>query len=150
MIAAHGTTATETQRGDDMDFYETMKSGALCGNSGGGGGNVKNYMTSDIEVGTIGVDGKNSENANRLRTKDFAALGAGTYTVFYTSNLQVVAFKYATDGTFIERLNGGYFQNAPLTFNATEGQKFKFVFNTASGTTALSPSDLKNLVLFKN
>jgi hypothetical protein len=32
----HGTTATETQRGDSMDFFETMKSGAFCGNSGGG------------------------------------------------------------------------------------------------------------------
>lgn len=35
-MTEHGTTATETQRGDSMDFFETMKSGAFCGNSGGG------------------------------------------------------------------------------------------------------------------
>lgn len=29
-------TATETQRGDSMDFFETMKSGALFGKGGGG------------------------------------------------------------------------------------------------------------------
>lgn len=131
-----------------MDFFETMKSGALCGKGGGGG--VENYLTSDIEVGTIDPNGENSDNANRLRTKVFTVLGAGTYTVYYTSALKVIWFRYAADGTFIERGNSGYFADVPQTFTATEGQQFRFIFNTSTGTTPLSPDDIKNLVLLKN
>lgn len=132
-----------------MTNYELMKAAAFAGDTGGGGGGVENYLTSDIEVGTIDSNGENSDSANRLRTKDFTVLGAGTYTVYYTSALNVMWVRYAADGTFIERGNSGYFAGVPQTFTATEGQQFRFAFNTSMGTTPLEPSDLKNLVLFK-
>ena len=133
-----------------MTNYELMKAAAFAGDTGGGGGGVENYLTSDIEVGTIDANGDNNDNENRLRTKDYTTLEAGEYTVFFTSELRVMWFRYAPDGTFIERSNSGYFADAPQTLEATEGQKFRFAFNTSTGTTPLEPSDLKNLVLLKN
>lgn len=132
------------------NFYELLKAGALCGKGKGSGSGVENYITSEVEIGTIDVNGDNADNVNRLRTKDFTVLGAGTYSIYYTSELEVVCFRYAADGTFIERLNYGYFESAPITFTALEGQQFRFVFNSISGTIPLSPEDIKNLVLFKN
>lgn len=148
-MTEHGMTATETQRGDSMDFYETLKSGALCGNSSGGGGNVKNYMTSEIESGTLDTTGAEVDNPNRIRTSDFVVLEPGTYTIFYTSDQRVIAFRYDMEGTFIERSSSN-FERAPLSFTVTESQKFRFVFSSPYGTEPLSPSDMKNLVLLKN
>ena len=132
-----------------MDFYDMLKAGALCGNSGDDGGGVKNYMTSAVEVGTIESTGAESDNPNRLRTSDFVALEPGTYTLFFTSDLRAICFRYAADGTFIDRTSS-YFKQVPISFTAEEGQKFRFAFSTLNGTDPLYPSDMKNLVLLKN
>lgn len=133
-----------------MDFYETLKSGALCG-KGGGGGDVDNLLTSTIEVGTIDQNGANSDNANRLRTKDTTTLSAGDYALFFTAtaSLYCVMFRYAADGTFIDRSNSGLFAAPPLTFTAQEGQKFRFAFSTqpSGGEAPMDPADLHNLIL---
>lgn len=134
-----------------MNLYEQMKAAALIGNNGGGGGgDVDNLLTTTIEVGTIDQNGANNDNANRLRTKDATTLSAGDYSIFFTSakGLRVFGFRYAADGTFIERFGrGGTFQDPPLEFTATEGQKFRFIFNTPTGTEELQPTDLHNLIL---
>ena len=130
------------------NYYELLKSGAFCG-KGGGGGNAKNYMTSGIEVGTIDINGIEVDNPYRLRTIDFVDLEPGTYTIYYTSDLYVIAFRYDMEGTFIERFGYG-FQSVPLSFTVTESQKFRFAFNSESGTQSLSPTDMKNLILLKN
>lgn len=132
-----------------MSFYEAMKAAALLG---AGGGNGNNLLTSTIEVGTIDSEGVDTPNSNRLRTKDASALSeSGDYSLFFTADdtLYAWAFKYSADGTFIERI--GYdWQRAPLTFTAEAGQQFRFIFNSDSGSVALSPSDLHNLMLVKN
>lgn len=135
-----------------MNLYEQMKAAALIGNNGGGGGgDVDNLLTSTIEVGTIDQNGANSDNPNRLRTKDFTTLPAGDYVLFFTAteNLYCMMFRYAADGTFIDRSGSGYFAAPPLTFTAQEGQKFRFAFSThpSSGTTPMDPADVHNLIL---
>ena len=131
-----------------MNYFDCLKSGSFCGKSSG---DVENYMTSDIEVGTIDQNGANSDNTNRLRTKDFTTLPAGDFSLFFTAatNIYCMMFRYAADGTFIDRSGSGYFVSPPLTFTAQEGQKFRFVFSTqtSGGSTPMESSDVHNLIL---
>ena len=131
-----------------MTHYEAMKAAAFASSSGGG--EVDNLFTSEVEIGTIDANGVNTDNANRLRTKDFITLEAGTYALVYTTNLKAVAFRYAPDGTFIERSNSGSFSGIPLRFDALEGQKFRFIFSKDSQPPAMSPDDLHNPMLLKD
>ena len=152
-VAQNGDCIIEVDTGKPYRFdaenavWRNIRSGGGDGGDGGSGG-VRNYLTSDIEVGTIDASGVNGNNQSRLRTKDFTALEAGTYTVFCTSDLLVIVFRYTTDGTFIDRTSS-YFKQMPLSFTAEEGQKFRFAFNSPNGDP-LSTSDMKNLVLLKN
>ena len=128
-----------------MSYFDTLY--AKSGTSGGG---VDNLFTSEIEIGTIDGNGANTDNANRLRTKDFITLEAGTYALIYTSDLKTVMFRYAPDGTFIDRSNSGYFSGIPLRFDALEGQKFRFIFSKESQPPAMSLDDLHNPMLLKD
>ncbi len=130
-----------------MTHYEAMKAAAFASSSGGG---VDNLFTSEIEIGTIDGNGANTDNANRLRTKDFITLEAGTYALIYTSDLQTVMFRYAPDGTFIDRSNYGRFSGIPLRFDALEGQKFRFIFSKESQPSEMSLDDLHNPMLLKD
>lgn len=133
-----------------MNPFDVMYAQATgSGGGGGGGGGVKNYMTSELEVGTLDATGVETDNPNRLRTVDFIELESGTYTVYNTSNLSVIAFRYTIDGTFIDRSGGGFFERVPMTFTVSETQKFRFAFNTGTGSVQLSPEDMKNLLLLK-
>lgn len=131
-----------------MNPFDVMYAQAT-GSRGSGGGDVKNYMTTELEVGTLDSTGVEVDNPNRLRTVDFIELELGTYTVYNTSNLSVIAFRYSTDGTFIGRSGGGFFESVPMTFTVSETQKFRFAFNTGTGSVQLSPEDMKNLLLLK-
>lgn len=131
-----------------MNAFDVLLGKKLAGSSGEGG-EVKNYMTSELEVGTIDATGVEVDNPNRIRTKDFVVLEAGTYTIFYTSDQRVIAFRYDMEGTFIDRSSGN-FERVPLSFTVTGSQKFRFVFSSPYGTDPISPADMKNLILLKN
>ena len=130
-----------------MTHYEAMKAAAFASSSGG---EIDNLFTSEIEIGTIDGNGVNADSTERLRTKDFVTLEAGTYALVYTSNLKTVAFRYAPDGTFIDRSNSGYFSGIPLRFDALEGQKFRFIFSKDSRPPEMSLDDLHNPMLLKD
>ena len=137
-----------------MRFYDMAKAAALAGAEGGGGG-VDNLLKSEIEVGTIDSEGADNPNDNRLRTKGATQLNeAGAYSLFFTAEneLFVLGFRYASDGTFIERFGivGSEWSPAPFKFTAQAGQQFRFAFNSIDGSVALDPSDLHNLILVKD
>lgn len=133
-----------------MNAFDVLLGKKLAGSSGGGG-DVDNLLTSTIEIGTIDQNGANSDNPNRLRTKDFTTLSAGDFSLFFTaaSNIYCMMFRYAADGTFIDRSGGGTFASPPISFTAQEGQKFRFAFSTqtSGGSTPMEPSDVHNLIL---
>ena len=136
-----------------MDFYETLKSGALCGK---GGGEVDNLLTSIIEQGAIDIlSGENVDNTIRLRTKDATELSAGDYTLFFTAagTMYARGVRYAADGSFIEAITGvgSAWLTAPVAFHAEAGQKFRFTFTIDPYSTAdMQPSDLHNLIIVKD
>lgn len=136
-----------------MNFYDMAKAAALAEAEGGGGsGGIDNLLKSEIEVGTIDAEGADNPNDNRLRTKDSTQLNeAGEYSLFFTSQggRFVFGFRYASDGTFIERF-GSEWSPAPFKFTAQAGQQFRFAFNSYDGSVALDPSDLHNLILVKD
>ena len=133
-----------------MNAFDVLLGKKLAGSSGGGG-DVDNLLTSTIEIGTIDQNGANSDNPNRLRTKDFTTLHAGDFSLFFTaaSNIYCMMFRYAADGTFIDRSGAGYFVEPPLAFTAQEGQKFRFVFSAqpSGGSTPIESTDIHNLIL---
>lgn len=139
-----------------MRFYDMAKAAALAGAEGGGGsGGIDNLLKSEIEVGTIDSDGNNNPNENRLRTKDATTVTkSGNYSLFFTGDesLFVFGFRYAPDGTFIERFGsvGSEWSPAPFKFTAEAGQQFRFAFNSIDGSVALYPADLHNLILVKD
>lgn len=134
-----------------MDLFNVILAQKLSGN-GGSSSDIKNLMKSEIEVGTIDAGGNNQPNANRLRTKDATTLTkSGNYSLFFTGDesLYAFGFRYAADGTFIDRFGYDWSQ-APLKFTAEAGQQFRFAFNSVSGSVPLEPSDLRNIILVKD
>ena len=137
-----------------MDLFNVILAQKLSGNGGSSGG-IDNLLKSGIEVGTIDSDGNNNPNENRLRTKDATTLTkSGNYSLFFTGDesLFVLGFRYASDGTFIERFGfvGVEWSPAPFKFTAEAGQQFRFAFNSDTGSVPLEPSDLHNLILLKD
>ena len=114
-------------------------------------GHLTNLFSSNIEVGAIQFsDGQPADNDARLRTTDYAELPAGRYTVSWISSVvtSLRVFKYQTDETYIEVIPSNW-TDKPYTFTLSANTLVKFSFNSTNGTTALSPSDMQNIVLNK-
>ena len=138
-----------------MDFYETLKSGALCGKGGSGGGNL---FTVGVESG--GLDnstGAEYANSYRLRTDDFITLPAGKYVLVwkstssqYSDTLAAFVFLYDTGGTYTGRYSTSEAQT-PIFLDISEETQIKVEWKTATGYTSkvLSPDNITNLGLFK-
>lgn len=107
-----------------------------------------NLFDGVIEQGTISAEGALRNASNRVRTKNFTDLAAGTYTIQSSNNIgeiSVFIFTYTVDGAFIARIPSEWIA-LPYSFTLSERAKVKIVFEYTQGDV-INPSDVKNIML---
>lgn len=107
-----------------------------------------NLFDGVIEQGTLSAEGTLRDASNRVRTKNFTDLAAGTYTIQSSNNIgeiSVFIFTYTVDGAFIARIPSEWIA-LPYSFTLSERAKVKIAFEYTNGYD-INPSDVKNIML---